>query len=246
MAVNIDNVYQKVLALANKEQRGYITPQEFNLMADRAQNEIFENYFHGFKTAQKKPNDQMLYADEIEMLEEKLHPFHVDTTVTVTASNLDLPSEPYKIISITRLAGGNSKVTPLNKSEIAYTELHPLTKATLKRSTFVREDDGNVTVYPAATSDTWNTDTTGNGANDSESFEVSYYKVPSKPFWGYIVTNEKALYNSNSSTDFDLHLGEEENLVSRILMLAGVTIQKSEIQQAGLQDIQLIKQQQNS
>ena len=45
MAVNIDNVYQKVLALANKEQRGYITPQEFNLLADRAQNEIYENYF---------------------------------------------------------------------------------------------------------------------------------------------------------------------------------------------------------
>jgi hypothetical protein len=43
-----------------------------------------------------------------------------------------------------------------------------------------------------------------------------------------------------------LHVGEEENLVSRILMLAGVTIQKPEIQQAGVQDIQLMKQQQNS
>ena len=43
--VNINSVYQKVLALANKEQRGYITPQEFNLFADKAQLEIFENYF---------------------------------------------------------------------------------------------------------------------------------------------------------------------------------------------------------
>ena len=30
MPVNIDTVYQRVLAIANKEQRGYITPQEFN------------------------------------------------------------------------------------------------------------------------------------------------------------------------------------------------------------------------
>ena len=45
MAVSIDGVYQKVLALANKEQRGYITPQEFNLFADHAQREIFEQYF---------------------------------------------------------------------------------------------------------------------------------------------------------------------------------------------------------
>ena len=40
MAVSIDKVYQKVLAFANKEQRGYITPQEFNLFADQAQMEI--------------------------------------------------------------------------------------------------------------------------------------------------------------------------------------------------------------
>ena len=31
--VNIDSVYQTVQALANKEQRGYLTPQEFNLFA---------------------------------------------------------------------------------------------------------------------------------------------------------------------------------------------------------------------
>ena len=35
--VDINAVYQKVLALANKEQRGYITPQEFNLFANQAQ-----------------------------------------------------------------------------------------------------------------------------------------------------------------------------------------------------------------
>ena len=46
MAVSIDNVYQRVLAISNKEQRGYITPQEFNLLAYKAQMDIFESYFH--------------------------------------------------------------------------------------------------------------------------------------------------------------------------------------------------------
>ena len=54
MAISIDDVYQKVLSLANKEQRGYITPQEFNLFADKAQKEIFENYFHDMKTVSTK------------------------------------------------------------------------------------------------------------------------------------------------------------------------------------------------
>jgi len=245
MAVSIDNVYQKVLALANKEQRGYITPQEFNLFADKAQKEIYDNYFHGFKTATKKPSDQMLYGDEVEMLEEKLQPFHVDTTVYVTASSLTLPGgNRHKLIDITR--GNGTKVTPLNRSEVAYTESNPLTKATLKRSVFVREDDGYLTIYPSASSSTWNVDTDSNGSDDAEGFEVSYYKTPQSPKWAYVVAGEKALYNSSESTDFSLHVGEEENLVSRILMLAGVTIQKPEIQQAGIQDIQLLKQQQNS
>ena len=41
MSVSIDTVYQRVLAIANKEQRGYITPQEYNLLANQAQLELF-------------------------------------------------------------------------------------------------------------------------------------------------------------------------------------------------------------
>ena len=46
MAINVDSVYQTVQALANKEQRGYITPQEFNLFATNAQKDIFEQYLY--------------------------------------------------------------------------------------------------------------------------------------------------------------------------------------------------------
>ena len=44
--VNVDTVYQTVQALANKEQRGYLTPQEFNLFAIQAQKDIFEQYLY--------------------------------------------------------------------------------------------------------------------------------------------------------------------------------------------------------
>ena len=32
MAISVDTVYQTVLAIANKEQNGYITPQEVSLI----------------------------------------------------------------------------------------------------------------------------------------------------------------------------------------------------------------------
>ena len=140
MAVNINRVYQKVLALANKEQRGYITPQEFNLFADKAQMEIYNNYFHGIKMAEQKPKNQMLYADEIEMIEEKLQPFLVDELVNVvpfvTSLSTPSPSSPMDISNLnihklTRITRGNGTVvTPINKSQIHNTEGNPRTKAT--------------------------------------------------------------------------------------------------------------------
>ena len=75
---------------------------------------------------------------------------------------------------------------------------------------------------------------------------IFYTRVPNRVQWGYVVVNEKALYNSNTSVDFDLHTCEEEPLVSRILILAGTTIKQPDAQQAGAQDMQLIQNQQNS
>ncbi len=34
--ISVDTIYQRVLAMANKKQRGYITPQELNLIANQA------------------------------------------------------------------------------------------------------------------------------------------------------------------------------------------------------------------
>ena len=68
MAISVDTVYQKVLAVANKEQRGYITPQEFNLFADYAQMEIFEQYFydlHQLKRSTPSNNSEHLDPTEI-------------------------------------------------------------------------------------------------------------------------------------------------------------------------------------
>ena len=58
--------------------------------------------------------------------------------------------------------------------------------------------------------------------------------------------NDKALYNSGTSTNFELHASEEEGLVSRILELAGVTINRPDLAQAAMVDKQMTKQEQNN
>ena len=50
MAVNVDIVYKTVLSILNKEQRGYITPSEFNKVATQVQLEIFNEYFNELRS----------------------------------------------------------------------------------------------------------------------------------------------------------------------------------------------------
>ena len=66
--VNIDTVYQRVLAIANKEQRGYITPLEFNLLANQAQLVIFEQYFYDLDKAKRVAGDDSSFSDMTELI----------------------------------------------------------------------------------------------------------------------------------------------------------------------------------
>ena len=75
MAVNINTVYQTVLAVANKEQRGYITPQEFNLFANQAQMDIFEQYFYDINQFGRIPGNDTEYSDMLNILNEKINLF---------------------------------------------------------------------------------------------------------------------------------------------------------------------------
>ena len=63
----VDTVYQTVLALANKEQRGYITPQEFNLYANQAQTSVFEQYFYDLNQFKRIPGNSTEYSDMLKL-----------------------------------------------------------------------------------------------------------------------------------------------------------------------------------
>ena len=63
MAINVNTVYTTVLSILNKEQRGYITPEEFNKLATQVQLEIFENYFEDLNQQLRVPQADSEYAN---------------------------------------------------------------------------------------------------------------------------------------------------------------------------------------
>ena len=161
MAVSIDTVYQKVLAIANKEQRGYITPQEFNLFANQAQMDIFEQYFYEKNQYNRLPKDNTPYADLDHLLEEKISIFkkrQQDVTVTNRFGDATLPTDVYRLDNLTRLSlTGVSGSTANTIEEITEDELivmkrSPLAKPTIKRPVYIRASATTVKIFPFSVS----------------------------------------------------------------------------------------------
>ena len=63
MAINVDTVYKTVLLILNKEQRGYMTPPEFNRIGTQVQLDIFDQYFEDLNQQLRVPQSDADYAD---------------------------------------------------------------------------------------------------------------------------------------------------------------------------------------
>ena len=270
MAVSIDRVYQKVLAFANKEQRGYITPQEFNLFADQAQMEIFEQYFYDLSQFKRVPGNNHEYSDIVSIIKDKISLFeHWQVgagNVTVhnkygdcIAFNTDIP-DLYRLgeIAVSYPAmGKNGVCEQLTPKEFSIRTRSKLAKFNENRPVFVKRDfqgQLRIKIYPYPKTVGF-VDANGVAVPDGSDITTAtkkagvaadYIRKPKNPNWAYVVVNEKALYNSTTSQDFELHASEESELVYRILAFAGIAIEKPQLTQvaAGLEQAKVQQEKQ--
>ena len=233
MAVNIDSVYQKVLALANKEQRGYITPQEFNLFADHAQKEIFEQYFYDLSQLLRSHGNSEEYSDIINNIRDKINIFEEHKIANNPAW---MASDVYRLGSVfveNTIPWGLTKDRGVEAQRVQQDELRnmqrsPLLKPRSSRPVYVIEKQGpNRYIYVHPIADTAYT-------KKVDQIKYTYIGRPSTPVWGYAVINGDAMYDVGNSIHFQLHESEEAELVYRVLTQAGVAIQRQDVTQAAV------------
>ena len=97
----INTVRATVLSVANKNNFGYITPNDFNLYAKQAQLDIFEDYFYQYNAWNIKQTVRQSgtgYADIVKGLEEVIDSFSsTKALISKGYSNFDLPEDYYLI-----------------------------------------------------------------------------------------------------------------------------------------------------
>jgi hypothetical protein len=139
MSVSVDTVYQRVLSILNKEQRGYVTPQEFNLFANQAQMDLFEQYFYDINQFGRMHGNDTEFSDMLNILNEKINLFEVTSAMTYAGNYWSTPSNLYRIGT---LIYNSAEVERINKNEFLYINASPLTKPTETRPVFVANASG--------------------------------------------------------------------------------------------------------
>ena len=205
MAINVDTVYKTVLLILNKEQRGYMTPDEFNKIGTQVQRELFEKCFEDLNQQVRIPQTDMDYADRVAATDEKIAEFKTESNQSIaekaigvtnpTSNTFTVPSELYKLGSITYEPTSNiyPEIQRLGRSEFYNIRKAPLTTPTKNFPVYLYEDNRCI-VYP-------------DDITDVDHIKMQYVKKPNNVRWGYSVCSQgQYIFDTNAfiATGFPL------------------------------------------
>lgn len=215
----IDLVYKTVTTVINKENNGYVSPDEFNKIANLVQEKIFKGYFEDHNTDIIRGNSGIVskgYGNLPFNQRQKIGQFSAEGLATPIANSFfQLPQDLYLIEDDGLIAPNGSVVEEVERRDIGYLS-SSLVSPTECYPVYSRYAD-RVKVFPASI---------------TEDLEILYIRKPKAPKWTYFVGQDgKEFFNPTLADyqDFELHDSEFSNLVLEILMFFGINLRESDV-----------------
>lgn len=221
MAINVNKVYRVVLAILNKEQRGYLTPDQFNRLGRQAQLDLFEKSFYDYNRQLSKRNIQGVnseYGDIADNIEEKIDLFAKSSTQSITSGAFSSPADLYRIIQIVK-TDRITEIEKVKKSEYVYLGSSKLTQPSADFPIYYFDNE-QFNILP----------------NSLSQCVIDYIRRPADPAWAFTTGGSgQYIYDANNSQDFEIHESDETDLVIKILAYAGVVIKDPTVIQVAQQ-----------
>lgn len=252
MAINVNTVYQTVLSILNKEQRGLLTPEEFNNIGTQVQLEIYDSYFPDGDQANRKnqanQQNDTEWFNSFDNIEYKIEPFIVNESW----APVTLPGSTAWSLPTTNLGGravrhvGNVSANYNNPNspyvqdsrcdKISYKDYQYITKSPL-----TQPDQHNPVYYFSSTQNEIDVNLLNPVLNIfpyPSTVNAEVLLGPKDVIWNYTIGSlGQYEYAASGSVDFDLSTSEQNEVILRILAYAGIIIKDPQVIQAASQQI---------
>tara|TARA_R110002110_G_scaffold27076_1_gene98880 strand:- start:527 stop:1261 length:735 start_codon:yes stop_codon:yes gene_type:complete len=233
--MTIDEIYKLVQAFANKEQRGFITPGDFNLLAKQADLELYNKRLSTIMEKSQPKKSAGYYAESLtpELAEQDIAAFLktevVSTTVNSSVAHVGTSNSLLTdyIVSISTSDSETQSITTNVPVEIVNNRnINQILRSSLAKPS---------ASYPVALIGNNNTSNNKKLINvfpdTITSVTVAHYVHNYSPKWNYVTIAGKPVYDNGNSTQFRSSNRTHGELVVKILEYLGVSIREADVVQ---------------
>mgnify|MGYP000850611190 FL=1 len=210
--MSVDEVYKLMQFIINKNQSGYLSPSEFNIVINQAQRNYFDLLLGELQQYQyQRPQPRIGYSSN-ENSRNRLTPLIVGATLAVDLAGFSLYPDDYEQLDTMWTVSGynkiryaeNNRLTSYLSSVIDPIESNPIYIIEQNGFRFFPNNIGQAVLY--------------------------YVKTPSIINWAFTLdVNGRPIYNQLLSTQPVWHEQDMMQIISRALAMVGVNLQAPQL-----------------
>jgi hypothetical protein len=227
MAINVNTVYTTVLSILNKEQRGYLTPDEFNKIGTQVQLEIFEKFFEDYNQYIRMPKTDVEFASRMDRIEQEFQIFEkIANSSAYGSEQYTAPTDLHRFGSAFWTVGTTRpEIAVVSERDYQQQILSPILQPS-NNFPIATYKENKLRVYPEAASPA------------AKDVQFNYIRKPADVVWGFTTNAVGAyIYNAGTSTDFEISSMQQTEVILELLKYAGIIIRDPQIIQAAQQEL---------
>jgi len=215
VSMTIDEVYKFVQLMANKENRGWIKPTEFNLLAKRSQLDLIKDRVGIVSNTGGEEG----YRENSRFYDELYPVITYDVGINSSAGTNDF-AFPAGYLYFLGARFNDREVEMLDHGDL-----------TRRRNSELNPPSGEFPcgVIQSGGIRIFNT----GGPSVGGLLRLTYISEPTAPNWAFTIVNNVEIYNASSSTNFVLPESTHKELAHRILSYIGVSLREQNIVEYG-------------
>ena len=221
--INVDRVYQTVNSLLNRHAIDTLSGPEFNLLATKAQIDVFEGEFYDLKNALAQGIGMGSdWGDIADNIRDKIQIFETQDSLVVSSTPglYNFPDNYYRLTVLLwydELGDAFPRaIEEVIHSRIPFLVRSPLTTPTVTSPIYAWSDN-QAAIYPTPV--------------DPVVIAASYIRTPNDPSWvsAANATDFTVEYDETNSVDFEVHASNLPELIIHILAYAGLELSRPDV-----------------